>query len=64
MVNDIYLDRKHLAIYYGCHRNTATKRYKRLLELSGKSLDQQLSMYDISRVDKVPVDYVHFRIFG
>ena len=48
----MYINRKQLAIVLECHRNTASKRYPVYLERSGKEPWQQLTLDDVSRIEK------------
>lgn len=45
-------------VYEGCSYMTARKRYAQYLELSGKNETQELTVLDISVVDKVPIKSV------
>lgn len=63
MENNVYLLRKHLQAYFQCSEETARKRYRQLLDKAGKDMDQKLTMFDIQRIEKVPIEYVKKRIF-
>lgn len=47
--------------YKECSPMTARKEYKKYLELSGKSVEQKLNIYDVSRIDNVPLEIVKQR---
>lgn len=62
--SDVYLGVKHLQAYFNCSDKTARKRYRNIRGLAGKDDSQQITMFDVSRIEKVPIAYVEIRIFG
>ena len=57
----MFLTRKEFQNYKGCSHGTALKQYKKYLEKAGKDEDQELTFYDLSRIDNLPLDIIKQR---
>lgn len=57
-MSSIFVNRKELQNYLSVSQNTVTKKYKLYLELCDKDEKQELTIYDLSKVDDVPLDRV------
>ena len=49
---------KQFSLYSGFSPNTSSKLYKMYLEILGKDQRQKLTVYDLSKIDSVPVEEV------
>lgn len=58
---NIFVSRKEYQQYRECAWGTAVKYYKRELSRLNKEPDQELTVYDLSRIDQVPIDIVKQR---
>ena len=57
----MFITRKELQNYLACSHNTAGEKYKAYLKKAEKDIDQQLTLYDLSRIDNLPLDIVKQR---
>jgi hypothetical protein len=57
----MFITRKEFQNYRGCSLNTATKKYREYLKKADKDKDQELTIYDLSRIDNLPVEIVKQR---
>jgi hypothetical protein len=58
----MFVTRKELQNYLSCSNKTAIKKYKWYLEKSEKDHDQELTIYDLSRIDDLPIQVVKQKI--
>lgn len=57
-MNSIWVNRKEFQNYKGVSHVTSSKQYKLYLELASKDEKQELTIYDLSRIDDLPLDIV------
>jgi len=57
----MFVNKKQFQNYKGCSYNTAMKYYKNYQAKALKDSDQELTYYDLSRIDNLPVDIVKQR---
>lgn len=61
-MSSIFVNKKEFENYLGCSNKTALKKYKLyLVDLAGKSESQELTIYDLSKIDDLPLDVVSRR---
>lgn len=60
-MNSIWVNREEFQNYKGVSHVTGSKQYKLYLELAGKNEKQELTIYDLSRIDDLPLDIVKQR---
>ena len=63
MMNSIFVNKSQFKSYLGCSENTAYTKYDLYLKLAGKDKKQQLTIFDLSRLDDVPLDSVKNILF-
>lgn len=57
----IWVNRKELQNYKNVSHNTGLKQYKLYLDLAEKDDRQELTIYDLSRIDDLPLEVVKQR---
>ena len=61
-MSSIFVNKKEFENYLGCSHNTALKKYDiYLIDIAGKSENQELTIYDLSKIDDLPLDLVKQR---
>lgn len=58
----IWINKSEFGMYREISVNTATKEYALYLEKAGKEPDQTLTIYDLSTIDKLPINLVKQRL--
>ena len=64
MSNSIFINRKQFERYKACSNVTATKQYKLYLELAEKDERQELTIYDLAKIDDIPLEIVEGKIYN
>ena len=57
-MSSIFINKQQFELYLGCSKTTALKKYSLYLDLAEKNEKQQLTIYDLSRIDALPLDEV------
>lgn len=57
-MSSIFVNKSEFESYKGCSTPTALKKYAMYLDLANKQPTQELTIYDLSRIDDVPLDVV------
>ena len=60
-MSSIHVSRKELQSYLECSQPTASDKYKIYQELSGKDKRLELTVYDLSKIDDLPLEVVKQR---
>lgn len=60
-MSSIFVSRKEFQNYKSVSYNTALSHYKLYSELCNKDERQDLTIYDLSKIDDVPIDIVKQR---
>jgi hypothetical protein len=60
-MSSIFVNKLEFENYKGCSHPTALKKYDLYLDLVNKTKEQELTIYDLSRVDDLPLDIVKQR---
>ncbi len=64
MANSIFINKKQFERYKGCSNVTALKQYKLYLELAEKDSRQELTIYDLAKIDGITLEVVEGRIYN
>jgi hypothetical protein len=56
MNKQIFINRNQFMAYRGCSINTARKLYMEYLDKAGKQDDQELTIFDLNKIDFVPLE--------
>jgi hypothetical protein len=57
-MSSIFVNKTQFQCYKGVSKVTALKQYELYLDLANKDRRQELTVYDISRIDDVPLDVI------
>lgn len=60
-MSSIFVNKKEFQNYKEVSYNTALSQYKLYIELCSKEVRQELTIFDISKLDDVPIDVVKQR---
>jgi hypothetical protein len=60
-MSSIFVNKLEFQYYLGCSYKTAIKKYDFYLSLAGKAEGQEITIYDLSKLDDLPLDVVKDR---
>lgn len=64
MSYNVFVNKKEFQRYKACSYSTALIKYKLYLEIADKRKDQELTIYDLSFIDDIPLEDVKKMIFN